>query len=621
MNPSPALPLLLAAFGLAAVVPEPQEGLPARRGLVEVPAGPVWLGSEYDRVKELAQEYPPSAPWLVGELGRHKVAVDAFWMAPTPTTCEMYLEYVKQTGVRPPHSWAVISREERDELIRVGKQIGEDGTAANPGYKFDDAEQARWWEEHWQDEGREWRMPPERALYPIVFVSYEDALAYCAWAGVRLPQEAEWTRAARGDSDHEYPWGDAMDRSKAAFNMTTPSQLAAQLLPVAMLDNASPFGIYDMVGQVWEVTENRYDYHEHNSAKERVEIVSASAKPDAKPQNVYPLFDPGKFVVKGGCFLSGPEVVRVDARVGFDPDAVAEAMGFRVVASENRLGDVAYVRSRGVRSTLLGGPALEALDFGASVGVEKRHYPDMAVVRGSRALPEPPMKAPDLPESYAVLGRCDAFVVTPLADPFGEEPFGHGNVQRIDKGAKEGYFPALAVITTSYAFWSDVAANRGDENGEALPPGSYTLMYFPPMRDKEIAEFGGWEKDTPAEERPAPDAQPEKKANVDISAIGIEPGEPCILVVDQDGRARMALPLRNQNAKLKFQSDRNQESAVRLNLERDVMEIDVEMTGNGGKSYFFGIGLKPVDADGNSLVSPAHWDTGRFEVVEKKKKD
>ncbi len=158
---------------------------------------------------------------------------------------------------------------------------------------------------------KDWRnriYPPGWDNKPVTWVSMEDARAYATWAGKRLPHEWEWQYAAQGNNNRLYPWGNKMDFSK----MPAPDSNRTMRAPTnvnAYPKGASPFGVMDMVGNVWQWTDEYVDEHTRSAVlKGGGYYRSASSKwyfPQAYELNKY-----GKYL------LMAPSIDR-SAMIGF----------------------------------------------------------------------------------------------------------------------------------------------------------------------------------------------------------------------------------------------------------------------------------------------------------------
>jgi sulfatase modifying factor 1 len=114
-------------------------------------------------------------------------------------------------------------------------------------------------------EGKDWRLfaTPDKALYPVQYVTLNDAKAYCKSVGKRLPTEAEWEKAARGPNGYAYPWGNDWEEGRSNTAETGLFRSAA----VGEFNDVSPYGVHDMLGNVREWTSTPFELYPGNHEK------------------------------------------------------------------------------------------------------------------------------------------------------------------------------------------------------------------------------------------------------------------------------------------------------------------------------------------------------------------
>lgn len=191
-------------------------------GMVRIPAGEFVMGTDEIDPENTALKLGVVKPWFEDERPAHRVRLPTYFVDRFEVTNSQYKAFTDATGHPPPPSWI-------------------DGSP-----------------------------PSGKGSLPVVRVTFDEAQAHCHWGGKRLPTEEEWEKAARGTDGRIYPWGNTFEANRGNVGGSHSERMPVGSFP----EGASPYGVEDLIGNVWEWTDSWYrpysgnDYQSPNFDRE-----------------------------------------------------------------------------------------------------------------------------------------------------------------------------------------------------------------------------------------------------------------------------------------------------------------------------------------------------------------
>lgn len=239
---------------------------------VYIPAGKFLLGTSPEQLELMLVQHPSWKRNLIAhEQPQQAVPLEAFWLDQTEVTNAMYAQCVAGGACQAPARNSSATRE---------------AYYGNPEY--DD--------------------------YPVIWVNWFQAQAYCTWAERRLPTEAEWEKAARGTDERRYPWGEKISCAQANYG----GNCGGDTSPVGSYpEGASPYGALDMAGNVFEWVNSLYANYPYTAGPGRENLTDLE----------------NWRVLRGGSWLSDARGTRSAHRSASHPGMAEPVRGFRCASS------------------------------------------------------------------------------------------------------------------------------------------------------------------------------------------------------------------------------------------------------------------------------------------------
>ena len=318
----------------------------------ETPDGMVWVdGKSYTKGAKQNDDYA-----MMREKPSHEVYIDGFYIDVTEVTNNQFQKFVNETGyltiAEREIDWDEMKKslptgtpKPHDSILQPGSLIFNDRLK-----KVDDMKNYfQWW--RWQ-KGANWKAPKgpgssieNKGSYPVVHIAYEDAKAYCQWANRRHPTEAEWESAAQGNYKNAvFPWGNDVNLLNSNANtwqgnfpVKNESIDGYEMIAPVKSFPANSIGIFDMVGNVWEITDDLFNINYYSEISTETQLKNLKGASSCyNPSNPYEI----QYVMKGGSFLCHDSYCasyRISARMGVSIDSGSDHTGFRTVATPEML--------------------------------------------------------------------------------------------------------------------------------------------------------------------------------------------------------------------------------------------------------------------------------------------
>ncbi len=280
--------------------------IPPSGNMIWIPGGSFMMGSN--------NHYEEEAP-------AHKVTVDGFWMDTYELTNAEFKKFVDETGYitfceKPPNP---------DDYPGALPEMLVPASVVfrKPDHRVDTRDYFNWWT---YIPGANWKHPfgPDSSIedkdnYPVVHLAYEDVEAYAKWAGKEIPTEAEWEFASRGGLDEkEYAWGDEMYPDEKAMANTWQGEFPHENILTDGFELMAPvgsfppngYGLYDIIGNVWEWTTDWYQQHNKFVNSCCSDINPRGGVPETSIDPRTPDILIPRKVMKGGSYLCAPNYCR-----------------------------------------------------------------------------------------------------------------------------------------------------------------------------------------------------------------------------------------------------------------------------------------------------------------------